>query len=83
MLRDYLKYQGTIYLPEEDLQDALKEDGATLSLIKTGGTAYKEEDEEILKIEIEVGTSKTFYDIYIRKFEFPYTENKFKWPPIL
>ena len=24
-----VKYQGTIYLSEEDLQDALKEDGAT------------------------------------------------------
>ena len=29
MLRDYLKYQGTKYLSEEDLQDALKEDRAT------------------------------------------------------
>ena len=29
MLRDQLKYQGTLYLPEEDLQDARKEDGAT------------------------------------------------------
>ena len=29
MLRDYLKYQGTIYLSEEDLQDGLKGDGAT------------------------------------------------------
>ena len=28
-LRDQLKYQGTIYLSEDDLQDALKEDGAT------------------------------------------------------
>ena len=29
MLRDQLKYQDTIFLPVEDLQDALKEDGAT------------------------------------------------------
>ena len=29
MLIDYLKYQGTIYLSEENLQVALKEDGAT------------------------------------------------------
>ena len=26
MLRDWSKYQGTIYLSEEDLQDALKDD---------------------------------------------------------
>ena len=47
MQRDQLKSQGTIYLPEEDLQDALKEDGTTQS-IKTGGIAYnnKEEEEE-------------------------------------
>ena len=41
-----VKYQGTIYLSEEDLQDALKEDGATQSLIKTAGIVYKEEEEE-------------------------------------
>ena len=29
MLRDLLKSQGTIYLPEEDLQGIRKEDGAT------------------------------------------------------
>ena len=28
ILRDWLKFQGTIYLPEEDLQDVLKRDGA-------------------------------------------------------
>ena len=28
MLRDQLKSQGTTYLPEEDLQDVQKEDGA-------------------------------------------------------
>ena len=27
ILRDKLKFQGIIYLPEEDLQDARKEDG--------------------------------------------------------
>ena len=46
MLRDQLKFQGTIYLPEEDLQDALKEDRATQSLIKTGGIIYNKEEEE-------------------------------------
>ena len=29
MLRDQLKSQGTIYLSEDDLQDVLKEDGAS------------------------------------------------------
>ena len=29
MLRDELNYQGIMYLLEKDLQDALKEDGAT------------------------------------------------------
>ena len=40
MLRDQLKSQGTICLPEEDLQDVRKEDGATQSLVKICGTAY-------------------------------------------
>ena len=46
MLREYLKYQGTIYLSENYLQDVIKEDGATKSWIKTGGIAYKREEEE-------------------------------------
>ena len=29
MLRDQLKSQGTIYLPEEDFHDSPKDDGAT------------------------------------------------------
>ena len=33
-------------MSEDALQDARKEDGATKSLIKTGGTAYKEKEEE-------------------------------------
>ena len=44
-----VKISREIYLSEEDLQDALKEDGATKSWIKTDGIAYKkgeEEDEE-------------------------------------
>ena len=39
MLRDSFESQETIYLPEEDLQDDRKEDGATLSLNKKGGIA--------------------------------------------
>ena len=34
-----------MYLPE-DLQDALKDDGATYSLVKTGGFAFKEEEKD-------------------------------------
>jgi hypothetical protein len=41
MQRNKLKSQETIYLSEEDLQDILKQDGATLSLIKTGGIEYE------------------------------------------
>ena len=43
---DAEKSQGTIYLPEEDIQDVPKEDGATSSLFKTGRISYKEEEEE-------------------------------------
>ena len=46
MLRDLLKSQGKIYVPEEDLQKALKEDGATYSSIETGGIAYNKEEIE-------------------------------------
>ena len=46
MLRDLLKFQNTIYLAEDDLQDARKEAGTTLSLVKTGVTAYKKEAKE-------------------------------------
>ena len=45
MLRDWFKFQGIIYLLENDLQDVLKECGVTQSLVKTGGIAYKEEEE--------------------------------------
>ena len=34
---DAERSQGTIHQPEEDHQDIRKEDGATYSLIKTGG----------------------------------------------
>ena len=47
MLRYCLKSQGTIYLPEVDLQDVRKEDGETSSLIKTGGIAYNKEEEQV------------------------------------
>ena len=47
MLRDYLKYQGAIYLSEEDLQGALKEDGAILIIDwNRRKNVYKEEEEE-------------------------------------
>ena len=39
MMRDWLKSEGTIYLPE-DLQDLRKEDGAIWSPVKALGTAY-------------------------------------------
>ena len=39
MLRDQLNYQG------RRIPGRPKEDGATYSLIKSGGTAYKEEEE--------------------------------------
>ena len=42
-LRDKFKFQGTTKLPEVDLQEARKEDGATYSLIKTGEFAYNKE----------------------------------------
>ena len=35
----------SIHLAGKDLQDALKEDGATSSLIKTSGIAYNKEEE--------------------------------------
>ena len=44
MQRDKLKSEGTRYLPEEDLQHVRKEDGATQSLIKSGGSAYSKEE---------------------------------------
>ena len=48
MLRDQLKSQGTMYLPE-DFQDVRKEDGANQSLIKTGksDTANKKKKSQI------------------------------------
>ena len=42
MLRNYLKFQGTIYL-SKDLQEVQKEDRATSSLVKTGETINKKE----------------------------------------
>ena len=59
MQKDQLKYQGTVYLSEKDLQDDLKEDGATQSLIKTGETVYKEED---LNYDILILLVNTFKD---------------------
>ena len=35
MLRDYLQFQGTIYLTEEELQDLQNKDGVTYSRVKT------------------------------------------------
>ena len=51
MLRGCLKYQGIVYLPE-DLQDALEEDGATSSLIKTGGITNNKDEEVFITLKI-------------------------------
>ena len=46
MLRDYLKYQGTIYLSEEDIQDSLKEVEQVNHRLKQVKSPTKEEEEE-------------------------------------
>ena len=52
-------YQRKIQLPEEDLRDDQKEDGATKSLIKRCGIASKEEEEEDGRLR-----HSTWYKIY-------------------
>ena len=42
-----VKFQGTMYLPEDDFQDVRKEYGAISSLVKTGGIVYKKKNKKL------------------------------------